>query len=210
MEIKEITKQKIAYELHDRLGVMLATIKLYVGIEEEKSENENSKNNLGKSISLLQKSIDEVRAISSELASPTLEKFGINIAINELVRSINQTNSLKVEYNFSQQTKLDSQLKINVYRIVQELLSNAIRHSNANKVHLKLESSERNVVLTYFDNGDGFSETQSKDQQNVGWKSIYTRLSQQQGHVDFIKSDKGTKMVFIFPNNLVNPKKNKI
>ena len=94
MEIKEITKQKIAYELHDRLGVMLATIKLYVGIEEEKSENENSKNNLGKSISLLQKSIDEVRAISSELASPTLEKFGINIAINELVRSINQTNSL--------------------------------------------------------------------------------------------------------------------
>lgn len=210
LETKEITKQKIAYELHDRLGVMLATIKLYVGIEEEKSNSEKTKTNLTKSLDLLQTSINEVRAISSELASPTLEKFGINMAINELVRSINQTNSLTVEYTFSKETQINAQLKINIYRIVQELLSNAIKHSKANEIHLKLENTDKNVVLTYTDNGIGFSETQSKEQQNVGWKSIYTRLNQEKAEINFFTLEKGTKIIFTFPNDLVHPKIKKI
>lgn len=189
---------------------MLATIKLYVGIEEEKSNSEKTKTNLTKSLDLLQTSINEVRAISSELASPTLEKFGINMAINELVRSINQTNSLTVEYTFSKETQINAQLKINIYRIVQELLSNAIKHSKANEIHLKLENTDKNVVLTYTDNGIGFSETQSKEQQNVGWKSIYTRLNQEKAEINFFTLEKGTKIIFTFPNDLVHPKIKKI
>lgn len=205
MEIKEITKQKIAYELHDRLGVMLATIKLYVGVEEGKLENENSKNNLGKSIDLLQKSIDEVRAISSELASPTLERFGINTAIEELVQNINQVGNIKVVYEYDDEISLDSQLKIDIYRIVQELLSNAIKHSKANTINLKLKTEDQTIKLYYSDNGVGLSEIETKEKQNIGWKSIYNRINQQKGTVEFLLSKEGMSVVFIFPKKTNNP-----
>lgn len=197
LESKENTKQKIAHELHDRLGVMLATIKLYVESEKNKSENETSRNNLAKGLDLLQMSIDEVRAISRELSSPTLEKFGLNSAVNELVKSINQTKNLYISYEFSEDIKFDSQTKINVYRIIQELFSNAIRHSNADSIQLKLEANEKHIILNYSDNGIGFSE--SKAQQGVGWKSIYSRINQLKGTVRFIPSGKGTNILFELP-----------
>lgn len=205
MEIKEITKQKIAYELHDRLGVMLATVKLYVGVEEGKLENKNSKNNLGKSIDLLQKSIDEVRAISSELASPTLEKFGINTAIKELVQNINQVGNIKVVYEYDDEISLDSQLKIDIYRIVQELLSNAIKHSKANTINLKLKKEDQTIKLYYSDNGVGLSEIETKEKQNIGWKSIYNRINQQKATVEFLLSKGGLSVVFLFPKKTNNP-----
>jgi len=197
LESKENTKQKIAHELHDRLGVMLATIKLYVESEKNKSENETSRNNLAKGLDLLQMSIDEVRAISRELSSPTLEKFGLNSAVNELVKSINQTKNLYISYEFSEDIKFDSQTKINVYRIIQELFSNAIRHSKADSIQLKLEAKGKNIILNYSDNGIGFSESEA--QQGVGWKSIYSRINQLKGTVRFEPSGKGTNILFELP-----------
>lgn len=198
LESKEKIKQKIAHELHDRLGVMLGTIKLYVETEKNKATHEASQNNLQKGVELLEISIEEVRAISRELSSPTLEKFGLNPAINELVKSINQTKRINIEYQYSSGIALDSKAQIHIYRIVQELLSNAIRHSKANRILLKLDTKQGAISLTYVDNGIGFSESQAK--QGIGWKSIYSRINQLKGVVEFQAYPEGTSILFQFPD----------
>src|SRR5690606_15936523 len=142
-------------------------------------------------------SIDEVRIISRDLSSPILEKFGLNSAINELVKSINQTKNIHINYEFVEGINFDSQIKINVYSIIQELLSNAIKHSKANSIFLKLDSQEKNIILIYSDNGIGFSE--SKAQQGIGWKSIYSRVDHLKGSVKFTPSIEGTHISFEFP-----------
>lgn len=154
---QELERQRISRELHDGLGQKLISIKLQLestskqNAEEVKSTIEEVK------VDFL-KTIEEVRQISNNLAPNILKESGIDVALKNLCDSITRTSKIDIELSaYGDYSTNDSKDKFYIYRIAQEALNNAIKHSGATKVQLQLIGSKDSIILLIEDNGKGFA-----------------------------------------------------
>jgi len=154
---QELERQRISRELHDGLGQKLISIKLQLestskqNAEEVKSTIEEVK------VDFL-KTIEEVRQISNNLAPNILKESGIDVALKNLCDSINRTSKIEIELSvYGDYSTNDPKVKFYIYRIAQEGLNNAIKHSGATKVQLQLIGSKDSIILLIEDNGKGFA-----------------------------------------------------
>lgn len=186
---------RIARDLHDSVGQMLSLVKMNLSSQEQKPETENIQN-------LVDKTIAEVRSISHNLIPEELS-FGIFPALENLAEKINHSTNASMEINMDdsiQNIKFQKQNELSIYRIVQEVINNMIKHSNASKIQLSITKIGNNLKLNIEDNGTGMDTGDLKNSKGIGWKNVNARINMMDGKLK-INSEKlkGTLIEITLP-----------
>ncbi len=184
IEATEKERKRVAEDLHDGLGQLLSTAKLNLTAIEGQEDTEEYKN-LNTSISLLDEACQEVRHISHNMMPGTLIRLGLVSAVREQARKINESGKILVTVAVSGfENRMDEAREIAIYRVMQELLNNAIRYSNASDIEIKLEQQADGYLFTISDNGQGFDPRLLEKSKGIGWRNIQSRIDLLQGNID--------------------------
>jgi two-component system, NarL family, sensor kinase len=194
LEVQEQERKRIAADLHDRLGSMLSTVKLYFNTVEEQIDNLKAQNKeqYHKATVMLDEACDEVRKISHNLVSGELVKFGLVSALNQLKNTIEDTGKMKMNVlAFGMTERLESTTEISLYRVVQELMNNMLKHAKATEVTIQLNRVDDNLNIVVEDNGMGFDVAAALAKDGMGLRNMETRVKKMQGVITF-DSGKGS------------------
>lgn len=184
---EEKERVRVAKDLHDGLGGLLSGIKFSFqnmkGNLTIPAENENEFN---KGMKMLDTSIDEIRRIAHNMMPETLVKFGLDTALEDFCFNIDQTRNIGVNYHSigMKDYTLEQSKAINIYRIVQELVYNALKHAQAKSIIVQLIKNEDNLSLTVEDDGIGFDTKTIEKNKGIGWTNIYSRINFLKGKLD--------------------------
>ncbi|MGN6637715.1 MAG: GAF domain-containing protein [Mucilaginibacter sp.] len=186
LDTQEEERKRIAENLHNSLGQILYGAKLSLGQVLKTELNESDKQNLKNADKLLNEAITESRRLSHELMPVILEDFGLKTAVEDLCRQFQ--GSIKFKYRFSGLNKrLDKYIEIAIYRIVQELMMNIVKHSKANEALIALEVKKAHILALIQDNGVGF-DSQGKKRNGIGLKTIRNKINLLNGNINMISS----------------------
>jgi len=200
---EEKERTRIAKELHDGLGQILSTARLNVAALEESVPMEDEKI-LKNSLSLIDNAVSEVRIISHDLMPGILTQVGLFAAVRQLCNSINEAKQIKVEYTFPESEKrLNAALEISVYRIIQEILNNMLRHSEATKINMSINWADHQLQLKISDNGKGFDTSKIHESKGIGWKNVFSRVKFHKGEIK-VESNLGSGTSVKIKINLEN------
>jgi signal transduction histidine kinase len=169
---QEEERKRIGRDLHDDVGASLSNLKMIMAQTVETDEAKT------KYKPLIDNIITTVRTISHTLSPPGLELFGFEYAVQELVDSFNVAGTIKVELKNSVGTKLDALSKstaLALYRVLQELFSNTIKHANAKNIWATFLEENEQIVFIYVDDGKGMA-VEDGTSAGMGMKNIEARL----------------------------------
>lgn len=200
LDAEERERRRIATDLHDSVGQMLsATLMNLNGFAANMGNIPvDDRNNLEKSLALLNESYDEMRSISHQMMPNALLKAGLTTAVREFLSKIDESQ-LKINLaiaGFSH--KLDDKLETVLYRVIQESVNNVIKHAKATRLSLQLNKDEEGISITIEDNGVGFEPNKNKD--GIGLNNIKSRINFINGTVEYDSSPgKGTFVNIFIP-----------
>lgn len=199
MEGQEQERKRIAGELHDGLGSLLATIKHHFEVVEDKMDT--NKEEYTKAYSLLDKASEEVRRISHNMASNVLSKFGLVAALQDLCEVVNSSKRLKIILKVTGlEDRLESSAEIHLFRICQELVSNALKHAHASTITLQLTMHKDALNLIVEDNGIGFDTEAIEKKEGMGLENLKARVAHLNGTIEIDSViDRGTTVVIDVP-----------
>jgi two-component system, NarL family, sensor kinase len=201
LESQESERRKLAADLHDSIGGMLSTIRVGISTMARALPNPQA---IDETKKMLDDTISSVRRISRDLMPSTLEKFGLTYAIKELCERFEQTAKITISFTENGEIpKLDSQRELMIFRIAQELLNNAVKHSQATQIDLSTSMGD-SLVLVVEDNGVGFDadffRNDTAGNKGLGLYSIENRARLLGGEVTFERGrTKGSKTILIAP-----------
>ncbi|WP_332368812.1 sensor histidine kinase [Spirosoma telluris] len=190
-DIQEQVKKDIARDLHDEIGTRLATIKLYT-TQLTQLAGENPKILVLKStiFQLINDTISDVRNLLRKLNPQTLERHGYVAAVDELFSRISASGVINAQFLLSETTedsdRLPANTEVMLYRITQELVSNSLKHANANRIDLHMLHQSDRIILLYQDNGLGFNYEQAqKKASGLGIGNIESRVALLGGRISW-------------------------
>ena len=161
----EEERKRIAAALHDKIGVMVSTAKLYFAPTDEQLSNLDGKEKekYEKANEILDEAYEEVRRISHNMASPSLTSLGLVGEIKLLADHIQDAKQLKIKVIAHEMNeRLDNQLEMQLYQIIQELITNVLKHAKATEVNIELNHFGDFINIMVQDNGIGFEYEFSK------------------------------------------------
>ncbi|CAM1342405.1 tetratricopeptide repeat-containing sensor histidine kinase [Tenacibaculum amylolyticum] len=184
---QESERKRIAQDLHDRLGSMLSMVKLnYKSIEDniDKLKEENKKQ-YSQANALLDEACNAVREIAHNMVSGVLTKFGLVAALEDLKNTIKGTNTFQLELiTHGLDDRLENNLEMELYGIVQELIHNVIKHAKASEVSVQLLKRSDSLNLTVIDDGVGFDNSIEVTESGMGLKGVASRVNALNGTID--------------------------
>jgi PAS domain S-box-containing protein len=193
---QERERFELGQELHDNINQILATSKLYLDVAIE--DRELRIELLDKSRKNISMAIEEIRKLSKELITPSLNDLGLSQSIKELIRNIQAVKKMKIRLNISglDEESLQPEQKINIYRIIQEQLNNILKHAQAGAVLIELNKEKDQICLRLTDNGKGFDPRLRRN--GVGISNIISRAELYNGKVEIESAPgKGCRLVVI-------------
>lgn len=175
---QEEERKRIAQDLHDDISSKLNIVSLNSHLLKTpnltSSEIAVITNNI---IDLSAKVLDNSRRIAHDLLPPVLDKFGLHAGIEELCQEFNSSKSVAVNYrNDIELDPLQKERHLHVFRILQELMNNSLRHGKAKKINVFLEEINGINICKYSDDGIGFDREDKKNQNGLGMKNIESRV----------------------------------
>ena len=196
---EEQERTRLAKDLHDGLGGMLSGIKYSLN---------NMKGNLimtpenaqafERSMDMLDSSIKEMRRVAHNMMPEALVKFGLDTALRDFCSDINQTGVLQVSYQSINlgEHHFDQTTAITVYRVVQELVNNIIKHASAKQAIVQLSMTNNRLQVTVEDDGKGFDTAILSRSGGIGWTNIQNRVEFLKGKLDISSAEgKGTSVL---------------
>ncbi|WP_108867684.1 sensor histidine kinase [Aquimarina aquimarini] len=196
---QEEERSRIAKELHDDVGAMLTTTKLYFGQITPELPPDELENIAHKTSSFLDDMIHSIRSISQDLRPVVLEKLGLIEAVESLRQTINDSGKIKVSVKNNTTKTIVKSKELNLYRIIQELITNTLKHADASAIQIKLKNEEDSLIIVYKDNGKGLQQKNLLHKKGLGLKNIESRLSILSGNIYFMKEDSGMKVKIVIP-----------
>jgi two-component system NarL family sensor kinase len=190
LEGEERERRRIAQDLHDGLGGMLAGVKINLsGLADGRQEPPHDPG-LNKIIDQLDTSIGELRHIARNMMPETLLKYGLVTALKDLCEFYMRENMRIVFQPFNINTALPLPLQINIYRIVQEIVANAVRHAQAKNIILQCSQNDPGFFITVEDDGLGFDQEELRHKKGMGLTNVRSRVDYMRGKMEII-SGKG-------------------
>ncbi len=197
---QEKERAEIGKELHDNIGQLLTTTKLY--LEMLKNNQENPEVLIDRSTTHINSIIKEVRSLSRSLVPHSLNDLGLIASINDLVDSFRLLSSFDIDFVHTEEVEeiTDNNVQLTIYRIIQEKLNNIVRHAEASSVVIELTVSENNVYLKIEDNGKGFDLRTIKKGQGI--MNIKSRAELHEGTAEIVTNPgQGCKLSVLIPIN---------
>ncbi|WP_020536153.1 sensor histidine kinase [Lewinella cohaerens] len=178
IQVQEEERQRLARELHDEVGSKLNVINLGLHrLRKHAMEIPDIKETLQDIFGVVDMTITTTRRIAHDLLPPTLEKFGLATALEELCEQHKQ-GDFNISFTLQEQQPLviDQVTALNFFRVVQELLSNSIKHASADNISILLSHNDQEIRLAYQDDGQGFSLKGDHINKGLGMQNIESRL----------------------------------
>lgn len=201
LEGQEKERKRIAEDLHDRIGSQLAAVKLNMEALEGKVEDGQAQNQaqFSRTYGMLDDLVDEVRKLSHDMVSGVLMKFGLEEAVRELAGRISASGKMGVEvrvHNLDE--RVSGKVEIAVYRMVQELLANVLKHARASEISISLTRQNGNLNVLVEDNGVGFDPKRIK--KGMGLDNVNKRAATLNGSAIIdSKTGRGTTVILDIP-----------
>jgi len=190
---QEKERERIARELHDGIGVLLSTASIHFSSVESKTDTETGKM-LKKANQLLKEAGKEVRQISHNMMPGVLSKFGLKEAIEDLFEEIEETGKIEIDLDLTcGEERLPENMEIMIYRIIQEMINNTLKHAKASKIELFISRGEDEIIIDFSDDGIGFEEPKLPQEKNLGLSGIRSRVEYLGGNIELTsKPGEGT------------------
>ncbi|NMA86454.1 MAG: sensor histidine kinase [Tissierellia bacterium] len=186
--IKELTtlreRNRISREIHDSVGHSLSTIIIQLGaIEKIAEENGQMASEMARNLNeFTKKSLEEIRIALRQLKPRRFEKYENIQAIEELIKEFTKFTGIEVNFKFTEEKwELNEVQALTIYRIVQEFLSNSLRHGKASKINIYMHYNEEELILTLKDNGQGVG----KLEKGLGLTNIWERVEELNGQIEY-------------------------
>lgn len=205
IEVQNRTMQRIAEELHDNIGQLLSVARIHLNSVEEGNSDEDNIGSVREANGLIERSLSDLRAISKSLDSDFLKDFGLTESIAQELGRIRNTRKFNtVMETVGDPYSLGVQQDIVVFRVVQEVLQNCIKHSHAKELSVKLAFREEELELSVVDDGNGFNmhelNENSLTQSGSGLRNIHRRAALLGGYCKLNSTvGKGTSVVILIP-----------
>lgn len=199
IEAEEKERIRIATDLHDGVGQLLSAAKMNLSsLEKELNLTKPAQLTTYKNaMDLLDDSVKEVRAVSHNMMPNTLLKLGLASAVKEFITKIQGTPNLKVNLEIvGLNVRLDQEKETILYRVIQEVVSNIIKHAKASELTLQLIKHDSELTILIEDNGVGFDTSKLNDFEGIGLKNILSRVEFINGKVHFDSThSRGTTVI---------------
>ena len=191
--VQESERKRIAELLHDDIGNKLNILSLWIN-NEDSLNNKRSREVIKQQIPAL---IEATRTISHSLYPVNLEKFGLILTLEALISNVNESLPIQLIVNHDYQKRPIS-FEVQIYRIIQEFLSNVIKHAKASNMLIHIRDTETSLAVILSDNGVGFDNSILK--KGMGLKNIDSRIKSINAFSKW-KSEKGngSRLIIILP-----------
>jgi signal transduction histidine kinase len=198
---QEEERKRIAQDLHDDISSKLNVVALNSHLLNSPNLTVNEVQEITQNIiELTGKALDSSRKIAHGLLPPVLEKFGLHAGVEELCLEFSTSKAVNVNYSSRTAFNIaENGRHLHVFRILQELMNNSLRHGKATKIAILFEEIENRKQCTYTDNGIGFVIDSSDNMKGLGMKNIESRIAFLKGAMD-VKSapNEGVTIIFNF------------
>lgn len=192
IKLQEEERQRLAADLHDDAGPLLATARLYLNENLVNQDKATQLQSIFQARQIIDDTIQLVRNISHSLMPPTLKNFGLESAVNDLFQKISGSGTMNASSRFHEyKDRLKPEKELIVFRIVQELVNNILKHSNSSFIHLTQNVHGDKFYLRIHHDGRGLVQADfdklNKSNVGLGLKNISSRLRVVQGNIYFEK-----------------------
>lgn len=196
---EEQERTRLAKDLHDGLGGMLSGIKYsFNHMKENLIMTPDNQQAFERSMNMLDDSIKEMRRVAHNMMPESLLRYGLHKTLQDYVADLNKNGSTQIVYQGLniETVKLDNTAAVTVYRIVQELINNTLKHAGAKNMLVQLLAGENGLVINAEDDGKGFdTKIIENTKEGIGWKNIKSRIEFLKGKLDVQStSGKGTQV----------------
>lgn len=201
LDAVEDERRRVARDLHDEVGAALSAMRLLVGqVTQLVPLNDASPELTTRLKDVIDRTMDSVRRISTDLLPQGLDELGLTYALEGLCEQAMELSAANVELVVDSAIRLPDRANLIIYRLIQELLTNAIKHAEAIDIRLSLDQQDDSLFLLYTDNGKGFDYSQAYRKRSLGLKNIETRARMLQGSVAFeTKPGHGLRVIIVIP-----------
>lgn len=199
---EEAERSRLAGDLHDGLGGLLTGVKLKLSSMKENSiiTSENLAH-FNHALDLLDTSIAEMRRVAHNLMPETLMHYGLRTALNDFVKQVAPDGDPQIRFNtFGDDLRFAKELETTVYRITQELVTNALKYAQATQIDIQLFAENQRICVQVIDNGIGFNQEKPDSlKTGKGLKNIRDRVAAFNGHFEILSEQgKGTECTLQF------------
>ena len=195
----ERERARIATDLHDELGPYLSVTKFRINaLDVSTKEDTEHLTKINQNIDLI---IHRMREIAADLMPMTLLRKGLTFGVREFIDNVSKPSGLQIQFAISGNEEFSENMRIHLYRIIQEIVHNTVKHAKATSLTIQLNRENNKVVLLTEDNGTGFDYNNLlREKQGVGLRSMLSRVEVLGGDM-FIDSipHKGTRYTFEIP-----------
>ncbi len=201
IETEEKDRKRFAKDLHDGLGSLLSSIGIYIGLLKTTDDEDEKQNLLDYSKGLIDEAVHNTKEIANNLMPSVISRFGLVTSVKTFCNKINNTGLINISVNVDDtfDDKLDNDLGVTLYRIINELINNTLKHAFADKIEINFSKEKKYLILTYSDNGIGFDfdkVMKAKTYTGMGLSNILSRVKVVNGTCKIISSkETGTNVI---------------
>jgi len=202
----ENEKRRISREIHDGIGQAISTVRLHLDFTMGKIKEPSLIREMSRISELITEIATDLRNLSHDLMPSSLVDFGLITAITTLIRRVNQSKSIYIHLETELvDNDVSYTYELNLYRIIQELVNNAIKHSKCKEIRIKLALKNDIIILIVSDDGQG--RQLSNEAKGIGLYNIKNRLASLNGRLSIETSPyKGFKVLINIPFKKSNDK----
>jgi signal transduction histidine kinase len=190
---EEQERTRLAKDLHDGLGGMLSGIKYsFSNMKGNLIMTPENHQAFARSMDMLDSSIMEMRRVAHNMMPEALVKFGLDTALRDYCNDFNLSGAIKAQYQSlgMEHVAIEQTMAITIYRVVQELMTNTLKHAAARNALVQLAMVGNTLTITVEDDGKGFELESLSDTHGIGWTSIRNRIDFLKGRLD-VRSQPG-------------------
>ncbi|MBN1950108.1 MAG: PAS domain S-box protein [Bacteroidales bacterium] len=198
---EENERERLAREIHDGLGPLLSTSKIYLHNLLDSEDRKEAENFQGKIEHTLDEALTSIREISNNISPHILRNFGLLHAIRSYAQKLESILPIRIENGLSESERYPEAMEATIYRIISELINNTLKHAQASQIDIHLEEVNRRILVTYLDNGKGFNYEKLKHSgKGHGLLNIQSRIDSMNGQYSFESSPgEGVRVIFELP-----------